>query len=517
MTEPAPLQPAPPPVVQDGLADGEWHRLHPATPILRGGIALVAIAGILFANLRDRLVQLVVGFREEGDPVDVLLERHLLIPALLIALGIIALVVLLYYLSWRFNRFRVTGEVVELRSGVLSRTQRQARLDRIQGVEILRPLLARLFGAARLQISVAGQDANIRLDYLRGADADRLRRDVLTLASGARRSGPISAGATSAATAKTGVVQQRLDEFLAPELDPSEAPPESVVHISPGRMLGSVLLSDFTVVFVLVLAGLVTWAVAAGNWLVLLPVFPTILGMGSILVRRTTRTLRFTIAGTANGVRVGYGLLSTSSQTLPPGRIHAVSVRQPLLWRTAGWWRVTVNVAGTIRSRDASAGGATVLPVGTLDDVARVLALVLPALEGEQGRAALTAGVVGRGDDGYVNAPRRAAWLRPLAWHRTGFALADGVLLLRGGRLWRRLVLVPEARLQSVALVQGPVRRALGLATLQAHTVSGPVIPALEVVDAAVGTRLFDDISRLAVASAESDTTHRWNATGATE
>lgn len=512
MTEPAPLQSTPPPVL-DGLADGEWHRLHPATPFLRGGIALVAIAGLLFANLRDRFVQLVVGFREEGDPVDVLLERHLLIPALLVALVIVALVVLLYYLSWRFNRFRVTGEVVELRSGVLSRTQRQARLDRIQGVEILRPLLARIFGAARLQISVAGQDANIRLDYLRGADADRLRRDVLTLASGARRS-----GAPAAATAKTGVVQQRLDEFLAPELDPSEAPPESVVHISPGRMLGSVLLSDFTVAFVLVIIGLVTWAVAAGNWLVLLPVFPTLLGMGSILVRRTTRTLRFTIAGTANGVRVGYGLLSTSSQTLPPGRIHAVSVRQPLLWRTAGWWRVTVNVAGSIRSRDASAGGTTVLPVGTIDDVARVLALVLPALEGEQGRTVLLAGVQGHGgDDGYINAPRRAAWLRPFAWRRTGFALADGVLLLRAGRLWRSLVLVPEARLQSVALIQGPVRRALGLAALQAHTVAGPIVPALDVVDATVGTKLFDDISRLAVDSAESDTTHRWNAAGASE
>ncbi len=35
-----------------GLADGRWHRMHKATPLLRGGIAIVAVVGIIVANLR---------------------------------------------------------------------------------------------------------------------------------------------------------------------------------------------------------------------------------------------------------------------------------------------------------------------------------------------------------------------------------------------------------------------------------------------------------------------------------
>ncbi|MGO4611084.1 PH domain-containing protein, partial [Variovorax sp. 2RAF20] len=74
----------------------------------------------------------------------------------------------------------------EVRSGILFRTQRKARLDRIQGINIVRPVIARLFGAAKLDISVAGHDANVQLAYLGSTLADGLRGDVLRLASGVR-------------------------------------------------------------------------------------------------------------------------------------------------------------------------------------------------------------------------------------------------------------------------------------------------------------------------------------------
>ena len=48
---------APPPAaVHSDMSDGEWHRLHPLTPLLRGGLFLVVVIGIIIANLRDRLV-----------------------------------------------------------------------------------------------------------------------------------------------------------------------------------------------------------------------------------------------------------------------------------------------------------------------------------------------------------------------------------------------------------------------------------------------------------------------------
>ncbi|WP_307807401.1 PH domain-containing protein [Naasia sp. SYSU D00948] len=502
-----PLAAGTPATEPGALADGRWHRLHPATPLLRGGVAFLAVLGLLVANFRDRFLELVVGFQEE-DPIDLLIDRGLLLPALGIVIALLLVGLVGFYLSWRFHQFRVTDEVVEMRSGILFRTHRQARLDRIQGISISRPFFARLFGAARLEVSVAGQDANVRLAYLGSAPADALRRDVLTLASGAQRG-----GAEAVAEARTGLLERRVGELLAPELDPAEAPPESVVHIPPGRIVGSLLLSEATVFLVLFLGLGVPWAVLSGNWFFLLGAFPAVIGMGGFLVNRFTRSLRYSIAGTPNGVRVGHGLLSTSNQTIPPGRIHAISVRQPLLWRPAGWWQITTNLASTRLGSGGATPATTLLPVGTRADVARVLALVLPDLPGEDpGGHLLEAGMIGRGgEDGFVNAPQRARWLRPFSWRRTGFTLTASELVLRRGAVWRSLVFVPQARLQSVALVQGPLQRSLGLAGLHAHTVAGPILPRLEVIDQGTAVVLFQDLAAAAVTSGAADTTHRWN------
>ena len=84
------------------------------------------------------------------------------------------------------HSFRVTDDLVEVRSGLLFRTHRRARLDRVQGVTITRSLLPRIFGAAKLDVAVAGNDGNVQLAYLGSASADALRREILQLASGLR-------------------------------------------------------------------------------------------------------------------------------------------------------------------------------------------------------------------------------------------------------------------------------------------------------------------------------------------
>src|SRR5690606_29704603 len=113
------------------------------------------------------------------------------------------------------------SEAVEVRSGVLFRTHRKARLDRIQGASINRPLFARSFGAAKLEVGVAGHDANVQLAYLGTALSDGLRADILRLASGARAGeAPAPAGGSGS------LLDRRVAELLAPELDPNLAPPE---------------------------------------------------------------------------------------------------------------------------------------------------------------------------------------------------------------------------------------------------------------------------------------------------
>ncbi|WP_104081637.1 PH domain-containing protein [Cryobacterium sp. Y11] len=530
------------PVPRTDLTDGQWHRLHPATPLLRGGIFMVAILGFIFANLRERLIDLFIGQENYGgDPIDEIYQRGATGWALLIIAGVLIVIIVAFYLSWRMHTFRVSGEIVEVRSGLIFRSNRKARLDRVQGVNLARPVVPRLFGAARLEITVAGQDGNVQLAYLGSKLADDLRRDILHLASGLRQARAPMAAPEAAATPNAPAVPgddeaptligpptahsalgdfatARYQEFVAPEQDPDAAPPESVVRIPPGRLIASVVMSGFTVFLLLAGIGLIISVIAGSSGWVLVAVLPGLIGSVGYYFSRITKQLRFTIAGTSDGVRVGFGLLSTSSQTLPPGRIHAIAVSQPILWRRFGWWQISINTAGqATRGSGAPATSTTILPVGTLADVAKVLELALPGFDTDHHRALVADGMLGgrKRDAGvpdyFSNAPRRAAWLRPFSWHRTGWAVSGNVALLRCGVISRDLILVPLARMQGVSVRQGPLRRRLRLAAADLYTVAGPVNASLSVLDVDEALVLFEWMSTGAVRSAQSDTSHHWS------
>ena len=67
-----------------------------------------------------------------------------------------------------------------------------------------------------------------------------------------------------------------------------------------------------------------------------------------------------------------------------------------------------------------------------------------------------------RRDDGFLSSPPAARWLDPFGWRRNGFRVTREALLMRRGRLRRRLDVVPHARTQSCGLVQGPLQRRSG-------------------------------------------------------
>ncbi len=68
--------------------------------------------------------------------------------------AVLLLVALSFFLSWRFTKYQVTGQHVNVNSGVVFRRQRQARIDRVQAIDIVQPLLARIFGLAELKFEV---------------------------------------------------------------------------------------------------------------------------------------------------------------------------------------------------------------------------------------------------------------------------------------------------------------------------------------------------------------------------
>ncbi|MFJ6651542.1 PH domain-containing protein [Microbacterium sp. NPDC091313] len=513
-----------PPVahVRSPLSDGEWHRMHPLTPLLRGGLFLIVVGGIIIANLRERLVELLIPIftpqlpdgEAAPDPIDYLLEHDLI----LLALGAVlaALVVLLgvFWLSWRFHTFRITGDDVEVRSGVLFRTHRRAPLDRVQGVNLTRPLVARLFGMAKLDVVGAGSDGNVRLEYLATSHAETIRADILRLASGQRLA---EAQRAADAAGPLPVVRQVADTVTAgitgfvDDEDDRDVEPTSVVRIPPLRLAASRLLSSTMLGLVVVILVIVGGIVFDVPW-VFFAFVPAALGFVAYAVRTLVRALRYSIAPTPDGVRITFGLFTTITEILPPGRVHAVEVRQPLIWRPFGWWEVVVTRISGRASADTSTDQlSTVLPVGTRDDVDRVLRLLLPGLPEDEWPLVFAQGVDGpAAGDPYSTTPARARILRPLSWRRNGFALTPAALYLRRGVLRRDLGVFPLARMQSIGLAQGPLERALGAARLTAHVVPGSVTATVGAIARDAGVDAFERVAGGIVAASDADRSHRW-------
>lgn len=463
-------------------ADGEWLRVHPASPFVRGWVALAAIGFFFGRDVFERSLQ--------GRPV---FEEELAGRAswLLVGGGMVLLIsVLGFLLTWYFTKYQVSGGYVRVNTGFLFRQQRQARLDRVQAIDIVQPLLARIFGLAELKFEVAdaGESA-VRLAYLKIDDARQLRATILARA----------AGVTSG--------QDRPGE-PAPE-----APEYPVLSVPPSRLVGSLLLSEQS--FFVVVGGIASVVLSAitDNQGFYFYLIPAALGLAASYWGLFNKGYNFTAAISPDGIRLRYGLLDTQAQTLPPGRIQALKVTQPPLWRPLGWYRMQVNVAGYGIVEDAGEGSArtTLLPVGTLADVMNMLSLVLPDPGTPQPAVVFGAGLTGLDSDGgFVTTPARARWLAPLGWRRNGFTATDTALLLRSGRWWRQLVVVPHQRTQSMALHQGPLARRFRVADLVLHTTPGPVVPRLTQAGTDAALALFDEQSARARLARRRQTTEQW-------
>lgn len=516
-------------VTRSALSDGEWHRLHPLTPVLRGGLFLVIVLGIVIANLRERLVFIFLpglapelGEWEEdwssGDPIDWVIANNLYLLALAVVLGVVLLLILWFYVSWRFHTFRITGDDVEVRSGILFRTHRRAPLDRVQGVNLTRPMIARLVGMAKLEVVGAGIDGNVKLEYLSTKNAETVRADILRLASGRRLAegasgGPAgSVGLRGRAAALGETVTHGITGLVEGD-DTAHSEPASVVRIPVGRLVASRVLSGTTVALLALIVGAIVLSVTGRPW-ALFGLVPAVFGFGAYWVNSLIRNLRYSIAPTDGGVRITFGLFTTITEIVPPGRIHAVQLSQPLLWRPAGWWTIRINrLSGRSVSGSAADSFTTVLPVGTLDDAQRVLALMLPSTSDEERAVLVQEGAIGTGEaGGFTTTPPRARLLRPLSWRRNGFRLTQSALVLRRGFVWRAVTALPLARLQSVSISQGPIRRLVRVASIQGQVVLGPVETALGAIDRDAALAVFAQVARASAEASAADRSHRWAA-----
>ncbi len=456
-----------------GTPDDEgWHRLHRVTPLLKGWKALAVGLALLAQQRGDDLIS--GGSRPGG--VEVLVSLGLL--------GLLAVGAAIWAaLSWRMTRYRVDGDVLQLHSGVLFRQQRQARLDRLQAVDVVQPLLGRMLGLSELKLEVAGgAGSDVKLSYLKDDDAEELRNELLARSAGVAYEG-----------------------HQAPQ-----APEAELVAVPVDRLVWSMVRSAGTVAAVLGVIGLAVATVYQPGAVVGL--VPMAIGFVSGYWGRFSRGFGFRVAASPDGLRLRHGLLESRAQTVPPGRVQAVQMTQTLLWRGKGWWRLQVNVAGYGGGSDGEESAETVLlPVATVDESFAVLARILPDLGTDDPVGLLHAGMSGQADgEGFTVAPRRSRWLDPISWRRHGVAVTPRALLMRSGRWTRQLAIVPTERTQSLGLLQGPMQRRLALATLSAHSTPGPVRPTVQHLDEMVAASLLHEQAERAAQARAASGPERW-------
>ncbi len=385
-----------------------FRRLHPLTPVLRGWKVFAAAVAI-------------AAQQAYGD---------LEISWLLIAIAASIPIGAAYgALSWMTTHYRIGDDDLRLETGVLFKRSRRVRLDRLQAVDVVRPLVARVLGLAELRLEVAGGGSSeAPLAYLSESAAQQLRAELLARAAGLHHETP-------------------------------EAPEAVLLEVPLGRLVEAtvrslpVIVGGVTLVALFVAAGIVR------EWSVLGLAVP----IGFVFIPLTAATVGahfgFTVAESPDGLRIRRGLLETRAQTVPPGRVQAVRIVEPWLWRSQGWCRVELDVAGYVGQGQEAA--SVLCPVAPRPEALRLLARVLPGVDVD---AVPLAGV-----------PASARWLDPFAWRALGVGADDRVLISRSGRLTRVLDVVLHEKVQSVRLSQGLVQRRLGLATVHLDTTPGPV------------------------------------------
>jgi putative membrane protein len=483
---------APAPVELDG-----WQRLHPLSPLLRGGVVLLAALGYAASQLFDRVLSSIGlgGFRGDAgpdageDPTEALVAHPFI--ALLLVLAAIGVIAGANWLSWRFARFRVAPHQVELRHGILFRQHRQVPFERVQSVELSRPLLARLVGLAQVVVqSAGGSDSHLRLAFLSLGRAEQLRDELLVLAGRSDEDVPVET------------------EDLGPMPGGPAAPRTAglagtgipVLEVPNGRLFVATILHGSTIVL-----GALALLAAGGIGIdrfgpVVLAGVPAMLPVAiGVAVNRAKELMthgNFHIADTGSGVRVQEGLTDLRTTTIPLHRIQAFELVQPLWWRTFGWWRIRVNVAGAHGGGDGNERHeTTLLPVGTLDDARRVLAVVAPLLSPE----VVDEAALGDGPQpGWRPVSTRTRLLDPLSWRRNAWTVDPYAVLLRRGRLTRRAVAVPHARVQSLGLSQGWLEGRLRVASVRVVPAPGPVDPSLAHLELSDAEVFVDEVSRRA-------------------
>jgi putative membrane protein len=451
---PAPPSPGGPPGPPPADDIAAWHRLHPLSPLVRAGRHLVGIGIVLLLLLFARQ-------RQTGS--DLIFD--LVIIALVLGAGVI---------SWLVTRWQVADGVLRIETGLVRRQSRRFPLSQVQAIDVVQTGLARVLGLAELRLRMAGADSSGgRLACLRLADAERLRQRLLSMAHA-----PGIAGAGPAAGAP---VTSGPDRAAAPE--------RPLFRVRSERLVGAIVLSRAGAYAGVVIAALAAVIVATGRPGVTATLLPVVIGVALAVWRQFNGEFGTVVSAAPEGLRLRSGLVQTTAETIRPGRVQAVRLVEPLVWRAFGWCRLEVDVAGPRQRRENRSEGQrlrALVPVGSRADAEQMLGELLTAAPRPVRRP-----------------PANARWKAPLAYHFLGWDGDDRYVVASGGRVCRKTTWVPLEKVQSIRWVQGPVQRRLGLASVRLDVAGRRVTASIAERDVAEAQQILARLPDLARAARE--------------
>lgn len=433
----------------------------------------------------------------------------------------VGLVVGFGLLRWLTTRYRITGERVELRSGLLFRTARSTPLDRIRSVDLTAGPIHQLFGLSVVKIGTGQrtdgvESRELSLDAVAATEADRLRTRLLERARQTHSAIPASVTPGSAdaaptadaagtgaagpqAVASEGEVLGRLDWAwlrFAP-LTVSSLVAVGAVAGTFAQFVGDLGVRPGDVSK---LGGVGTELATAPLWLgisLFALVVLMVAVLGSVLIFVETWWGFRLLREPGGTLRIRHGLLTTRSVSLEERRLRGVEVHEPLLLRLGRGARVTALATGLGGRRGHSRG--SLLPPAPLEDAHHVAGLTLeehpsPTRSGLRAhpRAALRRRLVRAVLPVLVVAA--ALWLAPLpswsgwvalaalpvtvllgvdTYRNLGHGLTGHYLLARSGVGVRRTVALQRSGVIGWTVSQTWFQRRSGLVTVAATTAAG--------------------------------------------
>jgi len=428
-----------------------------------------------------------------------------------------AVAVVTSIVRWCTTRYRITGERIYLRRGLLNQKVLSVPRDRIRSVDLSAHVIYRLLDLRKVMVGTGRNDRregeSLHLDALRLADAEALRAMLLTApavatATVAAAAGAGAPGGPGAAVSLGAPAEQELAR-LAPSWV-RFAPLTLTGLVIVGVVIGSGMqLVDATRINVTSIGPVHRLALRFGT---LAPAQQVLDGALAVLAC----LLLLSVAGYValfwnfrlvrpggDVLRVSRGLLSTRTTTIDTRRLRGAELSEPLLLRAAGGARCLAITTGLRVGRGAEHGGSLLLPPAPRAVASNVAAAVLSVpvdyLTGalvRHGAAARTRRYIrSAGAVAGLAAVLAAAWATghapawpwraalatlPLAaalaadrYRSLGHRLAGGWLITRTGSLVRRRSVLSTDGIIGWRVHQSWFQRRQGLVSLAATTAAG--------------------------------------------